>query len=355
MASSSIVKSSAGKPSKSSKSSKSRSGIDKSKKSRKDPSSRSAGEKRSKKSASRDSSEKKKKRRKKKHASSDSGSNSESEEPVAEEEQDPEEDDAEEDDAEDGELDADADADGEGEGADEEEEEDDDDEDEDPNATNEERAKALKRRKANFNKVRSCRNFKKNAEAVSGTAGSGVVLRNAISAPEAMRLMKFVPAAEHRVAYEDVDELERRIKLREEPYSTPAKQLIQSHVEQFARDLAYKVVLQATNAGTMRPTPAHVAEVVKDASVAFDATTTAPLGLIRHAQATTQKRMIGATRDTERTYEAFPVIEADKEGEDMAEQHATLFPRQKRLLEEHAKRQEEKKAARLAKRGAAAA
>ena len=101
-----------------------------------------------------------------------------------------------------------------------------------------------------------------------------------------------------------------------------------------------------------------MAEVIQDVSTAFDATTTAPLGLIRHAQATPQNRMTGVTRGKKRVYEELPAIDADadeEEGVDMAEQHATLFPRQARLLEDHVKRQEAKKAARLAKKGAAAA
>ena len=348
---------------KSSKSSKSRSGAEKSKKPRKDPPTHDDGERKRKKKksearkepTSRDSAEKKKRKKKKKKQDSDS----ESEDP-AEDEAEGEAEDADENEEEiepDAEDDAEAEdgADAEDEDEAEEEEDEEGEEEEDPNATSEERAKALKKRQANFNKVRACRNFKKNADAVSGTAGSGMVLRNAISVPEATRLMKFMPAAEHRVAYENVDEIDRRIKLREEPYSTPAKQIIQSQAEQFARDLAYKVVLQATNAGTMRPTPAHVAEVMQDVSAAFDATTTAPLGLIRHAQATPQNRMTGVTRGKKRVYEELPAIDADEEGVDMAEQHETLFPKQSKMLEDHVKRQEDKKAARLAKRGAAAA
>lgn len=347
---------------KSSKSSKSRSGAEKPKKPRKDPPTHDDGERKRKKkksesrkeSTSRDSAEKKKRKKKKKQQDSDSESEDPAEEEAEGEAEDADEDEEEvepdaEDDAEDG-----ADAEDDAEDDAEEEEEEDEGED-DPNATTEERAKALKKRQANFNKVRACRNFKKNADAVSGTAGSGMVLRNAISVPEATRLMKFMPAAEHRVAYENVDEMDRRIKLREEPYSTPAKQIIQTQAEQFARDLAYKVVLQATNAGTMRPTPAHVAEVMQDVSAAFDATTTAPLGLIRHAQATPQNRMTGVTRGKKRVYEELPAIDADEEGVDMAEQHAELFPKQSKMLEDHAKRQEDKKAARLAKKGAAAA
>lgn len=192
-------------------------------------------------------------------------------------------------------------------------------------------------RKKKANRLAKTRGYRKIA--TLGGLGTKTVSSNILTLAEVGRACQYVPQDPKHAAYETLDEYKLKLGMAHEPLPRAAKAVVRASAEVLARQIAFECVLRTYESGMAKVTPHTVFSVCRPLMQATGFSSSAPLGLIRHAQTTTMG--VGEKES--------PALNAFAIDSEQAKEESKMLPKQNDLFKGKEKEKKAKKAERFAR------